>query len=52
MRAVMRAVDQYHDPAGWHAMVREAMARDFGWERSAAKYLAVYRRVVAGAGAR
>jgi len=27
-------------------MVREAMARDFGWERSAEKYLNLYRRVV------
>jgi glycogen synthase len=27
-------------------MMREAMARDFGWEQSAAKYLNLYRRVV------
>ena len=27
--------------------MREAMSRDFGWERSAAKYLQVYRRVLA-----
>ena len=26
--------------------MREAMARDFGWERSAARYLTVYRRVL------
>ena len=46
MRAVMRAVDQFHDRDGWLGMVREAMTRDFGWERSAARYLAVYRRAV------
>lgn len=51
MRAVMRAVDQYHDPDGWAAMMREAMSRDFGWERSAARYLNVYRRVLSGGAA-
>jgi starch synthase len=46
MRAAMRAVDQYRDTLGWEAMMREAMARDFGWEKSAARYLTVYRRVL------
>jgi starch synthase len=46
MRAAVRAVDQYKDPEAWRNMVREAMARDFGWEQSAAKYLNLYRRVV------
>jgi starch synthase len=46
MRAVMRAIDQYEDPDGWHLMLREAMTRDFGWEQSAAKYLNLYRRVI------
>ena len=52
MRAAMRAVDQYQDQTSWRAMMREAMSRDFGWERSAARYLQVYRRVVAAAQAR
>jgi starch synthase len=47
MRAAMRALDQYREQPGWRAMMREAMSRDFGWERSAAKYLQVYRRVLA-----
>jgi starch synthase len=46
MRAAVRAVDQYKDPEAWRNMMREAMARDFGWEQSAAKYLNLYRRVV------
>jgi starch synthase len=46
MRAAMRAVDQYRDAESWEQMMREAMARDFGWERSAARYLTVYRRVL------
>ncbi|MEP6999924.1 MAG: glycogen/starch synthase [bacterium] len=46
MRAAMRAVDQYRDADGWKEMMREAMARDFGWDKSAARYLTVYRRVL------
>jgi starch synthase len=47
MRAAVRALDQYREQPGWKAMIREAMSRDFGWERSAVKYLQVYRRVLA-----
>jgi len=46
MRAALRAVEQYHETQGWEEMMREAMARDFGWERSASRYLNVYRRVL------
>jgi starch synthase len=49
-RAVMRAIDQFEQPDGWLEMMNAAMARDFGWEQSAKKYLHVYQRVV-GAGA-
>jgi starch synthase len=47
MTAAVRAVEQFSDPPAWQAMMREAMTRDFGWERSAAKYLQVYKRVLA-----
>jgi starch synthase len=46
MRAAMRAVDQFRETDAWDEMMREAMARDFGWERSAARYLTMYRRVL------
>jgi starch synthase len=52
MRAAMRAVDQYRDTEAWEEMMREAMTRDFGWERSAARYLTVYRRVLTQASVR
>jgi starch synthase len=52
MRAAMRAVDQYREAESWEQMMREAMARDFGWERSAARYLTVYRRVLSQAAIR
>jgi starch synthase len=45
-RAVARAIDQFEEPDGWLAMMRAAMARDFGWDQSATKYLNLYRRVI------
>lgn len=52
MRAAMRAVDQFRETDSWEQMMREAMARDFGWERSATRYLTVYRRVLSQAAVR
>ena len=52
MRAAMRAVDQYRETDAWEEMMREAMARDFGWDKSAARYLTVYRRVLGQAAVR
>jgi starch synthase len=48
MRAAVRAVDHYNDPEGWRAMMRDAMSRDFGWEKSEARYRQAYRKVVSG----
>jgi starch synthase len=45
-RALSRAVAVYHDAAEWAARVRCAMAQDFGWPRSVARYLDVYRRAL------
>jgi len=52
MRAVMRAVDQFEQPDGWLAMIRSAMALDFGWEKSAARYLSLYQRVMTSGASR
>jgi starch synthase len=46
MRAAMRATDQFRETEAWEEMMREAMSRDFGWERSASRYLSVYRRIL------
>jgi starch synthase len=46
MRCAMRATDQYRETDGWETMMKEAMSRDFGWDKSAARYLSVYRRVL------
>ena len=44
--ACARAIDHYRHPQVWTTMVKEAMARDFGWERSEAKYRELYRRAI------
>jgi starch synthase len=48
-KAAFLALDQFSRPAEWTAMMREAMARDFSWERSVAAYTEVYGRIVATA---
>ena len=46
MHAAVRALDHYHDPDAWRGMMREAMSRNFGWDRSEARYRDVYRRAL------
>jgi len=38
-----RMFDLYRQPERWQQVRRTAMTRDFGWERSARAYLALYR---------
>lgn len=45
--AVRRAIQLFGDRKAWPWHMREAMSRDFGWERSVEKYLEVYRRALA-----
>jgi starch synthase len=45
--AIRRAVEAYADRTAWKKLVREAMNRQFGWHRSAERYLALYRRALA-----
>jgi starch synthase len=46
-QAIRRAVASYADRTAWRKLVRAAMARPFGWDRSAEQYLALYRRALA-----
>lgn len=41
--AIDRALALYADRPAWHAMMRRAMARDFGWDHSMFDYAKVYR---------
>jgi len=45
--AAFRALARFADPVRWSRMMRHAMARDFGWDRSTESYLAVYRKALA-----
>ncbi len=47
LAACIRAIDHYEHPDEWVQMQREAMSRDFSWERSELRYREVYRRVLA-----
>src|SRR3989442_14281060 len=47
-QAVERALERYGDRAAWRSMMRHAMAQQFGWDGSAARYLGVYPRALAG----
>jgi starch synthase len=44
--AALRGLDCYDNPAEWALMRRNAMGRDFSWERSVERYLEVYRRAL------
>ncbi|MEZ4417921.1 MAG: glycogen synthase [Gemmatimonadota bacterium] len=46
-RALRRAIATYEDERAWINHMREAMSKDFGWERSAVRYLDLYRRALA-----
>ncbi len=40
------ALQTYYDrPDDWHAMVEQAMKRDFSWTASAEKYIWLYREI-------
>ncbi|MDB5410474.1 MAG: glycogen synthase GlgA, partial [Rhodospirillales bacterium] len=39
---MQRAMDWYGNADAWRPLQRRAMKRDFGWERSAQRYLALY----------
>lgn len=45
--AMSRALARFSDRASWEPRMREAMTRDFGWERSAERYQEVYRKAIA-----
>ena len=46
LSSIRAAVTAYDDPAGWRAIMRRGMERDFSWRTSAAAYSALYRRML------
>ncbi len=47
-----RAMTEHRSPRAWHDMQLQAMARDFGWDRVAERYLEIYVRAIAHAAGR
>jgi starch synthase len=46
--AVDRALAAFRDKKAWAALMQNAMAADFSWDRSAQTYLELYKKLVAG----
>ena len=46
LHALDRALGLYASPEDWNSMVRAGMRQDFSWERSAERYLELYRRAL------
>ncbi|OLL30912.1 starch synthase [Burkholderia sp. SRS-W-2-2016] len=46
VHAMSRALAAFVRPAAWHALQRNAMSRDSGWELSTSNYLALYAELV------
>jgi starch synthase len=45
--ALDQALSAFRNRKAWAGLQRRAMAKDFSWERSAAEYVALYRRAMA-----
>jgi len=47
LACIERALQTFRRPATWRALMRNAMAADFSWDRSAEKYVELYRQLMA-----
>ena len=52
VRTVRQALRVYRDRAAWDRLIRQGMAEDHSWEKSAREYVKVYRRARRDAAAR
>jgi starch synthase len=43
LAAIKRAIDTYRNRDAWRELQRNGMAKDFGWDRAARQYAAIYR---------
>jgi len=49
LAATRRAHEAWSDHAGWRRLQENGMARDFGWQASARRYVELYETLAAGA---
>ena len=47
MWALDQALELWKDRAAWQSLMRNGMARDFSWRRSAERYVDLYRSAMA-----
>jgi starch synthase len=47
LQTIRRAVEVYHDPQAWRALVKTCMQYDYSWSRSAEKYSELYQSLMA-----
>jgi starch synthase len=52
LKAVDRALQHYRQPEVWAQLVRNCMAQDWSWDRSAERYVKMFRKVVRERGGR
>jgi starch synthase len=45
LTAIQRALAVFKDKDAWHQLMRDGMAKNYSWTRSAAEYVEVYERV-------
>jgi starch synthase len=48
MWAVNEALRVYYDAPSWERVIKNGMAADFSWDRSAEKYTALYEKLKSG----
>lgn len=46
LTAVVRAIEAYKDKEAWKKIVKRAMKQDFSWNKSAGKYIDLYKRAL------
>ncbi len=46
LEALRRAVAVFRDKKKWRALIQNSLACDFSWEKSAAEYLRLYKRII------
>jgi starch synthase len=42
-KTIQRALGQYQDASSWQTIQKRAMRQDFSWDKSAKKYIRLYR---------
>jgi starch synthase len=47
LSSIQRGMDLYSDQTTWEILMRQGMAADFSWKRSAERYVEIYQSLIA-----